>query len=70
MTTRTRIIVRHPEALNTILDMALARSKRTPSMALNITRYATELAISIGALEVVENEKAETVGAVPAHCAS
>jgi hypothetical protein len=60
MTTKTRIIVRHPEVLNSILDMALARSKRTPSMALNITRYATELAISIGALEVVEKQEAVT----------
>ena len=54
MTIKTRVSIINPEAWNGILSLCLASAKRQPSKTNIIYRYAQNLALSIGAIVIIE----------------
>ena len=54
MTIKTRVSIINPEAWNGILGLCLARAKRDPLQTNIIYRYAQNLALSIGAIVIIE----------------
>lgn len=58
MNNKTVIKVRNPDALNGILDLALAGAKKNPQLASKYIKYAQDMAESIGAIEIIERRTA------------
>ena len=54
MTIKTRITILNPEAWDGILTLCLASAKRQPSKTNIIYKYAQNLALSIGAIVIIE----------------
>ena len=54
MNNKTRLTIKHPKAFSGILDLALARAKKNPATAVKMAMWASKLAESIGAIEIVE----------------
>ena len=54
MIIKTRISIINPEAWDGILSLCLASAKRQPSKTNIIYKYAQNLALSIGAIVIIE----------------